>query len=360
MSFELSKNNRTKKKRKNKKDIDSIWNTFDEEIKSKKNNTIKCIYNSDDVENDFCDVCSSILCINDENFMSCSNPKCGKLFKNILNDSAEWRYYNSNDSSSTSDPSRCGMPINPLLKESSYGCSVTNGYGCSYEMKKIRRYTEWQSMPYKEKSKYDEFEKIKTLAGIAGLPKIIIDTALRTHNEISNEQTFRGDNRDGVIAASVYISCRINNFYRSAKDISVMFNIDSTSATRGVRNAVEILNKLEKDKTNDEKSKFKKPEPIDFIERYCSKLNMNNELIKFAKFICLKIDKNNYLLDNAPHSVAAGIIYFIAELCNVNITKQDINKASNISEVTINKCYKRICDFKKKIVPPSLINKYKN
>ena len=28
-------------------------------------------------------------------------------------------------------------------------------------MRKIRRYTEWQSMPYKEKTQYDEFEKIK-------------------------------------------------------------------------------------------------------------------------------------------------------------------------------------------------------
>lgn len=360
MSVELSKNNKTKKKRGKNKDIEEIWKSYDKEIKPNRRNTIKCLYNSEDAEHDFCDVCSSNLYINDEHFMSCSNAKCGKLFKNILNDSAEWRYYNSNDSSSTSDPSRCGMPINPLLKESSYGCSVTNGYGCSYEMKKIRRYTEWQSMPYKEKSKYDEFEKIKTLAGYAGVPKIIIDTALRTHNEISNEQTFRGDNRDGVIAASVYISCRINNFPRTAKEISVIFNLDSTSATKGVRNAVEILNKLEKDKKNNEKSKFKKTEPIDFIERYCSKLNMNNELTKLAKFICLKIDKNNYLLDNAPHSVAAGIIYFIAELCNVNITKQDVNKASNISEVTINKCYKRICEFKTKIVPPSLIEKYKN
>ena len=110
---------------------------------------------------------------------------------------------------------------------------------------------------------------------------------------------------------------------------------------------------------NNEKSNFKKTEPIDFIERYCSKLNMNNELINLAKFICRIIDRNNYLLDNAPHSVAAGIIYFISELCNINISKQDINKASNISEVTINKCYKRINEYKEQLVPPKLLKKYK-
>ena len=70
------------------------------------------------------------------------------------------------------------MPINPLLRESSYACRV--GYGNTYEMRKIRKYTEWQSMPYKEKSLYDEFEKIKILAGSGGIPKIIIDNALES------------------------------------------------------------------------------------------------------------------------------------------------------------------------------------
>lgn len=350
-------NNKTRKKKKS-KNITDMWKQFDDNIERGHKKTIKCVFDSE--KSDFCNQCQSILYINDENFLTCSNAKCGKLFKDILNTSAEWRFYSTSDNSSGSNPSRCGMPINPLLEESSYGCSVSNGYCSTYEMKKIKRYTEWQSMPYKEKSKYDEFEKIKSLASLAGIPRIIIDSALRTHSQISDEKTFRGLNRDGVIAASIYISCRTNNFPRTAKELAQIFNLDTTSATKGCKNAMFILNKLEKDMNNNEKSNFKETEPIDFIERYCSKLNMNNELIRFAKFICMKISKNNYLLDNAPHSVAAGIIYFISELCNINITKQDINKASNISEVTINKCYKRIKEYKQNLVPPSLLKKYKS
>ena len=350
--------NKTRKKKKRLKNMSDLWKQFDEDVSNRHKKTIKCLFDSE--TNDFCDDCGTILYINDENFMTCSNVKCGKLFKDILNTSAEWRFYSSGDNSGGSNPARCGMPINPLLEESSYGCSVSNSYGSSYEMKKIKRYTEWQSMPYKEKSKYDEFEKIKALASLAGIPRIIIDSALRTHSQLSDEKTFRGLNRDGVIAASIYISCRTNNNPRTARELAQIFNLDTTSATKGCKNAMFILNKLEKDMKNNEKSSFKQTEPIDFIERYCSKLNMNNELIRFAKFICMKITKNNYLLDNAPHSVAAGIIYFISELCNINITKQDINNASNISEVTINKCYKRINEYKEHLVPPSLLKKYKN
>ena len=42
---------------------------------------------------------------------------------------------------------------------------------------KIRRYTEWQAMPYKEKSQYDEFLRITVISQNAGLPKMIIDDA---------------------------------------------------------------------------------------------------------------------------------------------------------------------------------------
>ena len=40
--------------------------------------------------------------------------------------------------------------------ESSFGCKVLCSQSSSYEMKKIRKWTEWQSMPH-EKSLYSNF-----------------------------------------------------------------------------------------------------------------------------------------------------------------------------------------------------------
>ena len=59
-------------------------------------------------------------------------------------------------------------------------------------MRKIRRYTDWQSMPYKEKSQYDEFQLITNIAQNSGIPKIIIDEATRIHKKISETKTYRG------------------------------------------------------------------------------------------------------------------------------------------------------------------------
>ena len=339
-----------------------LWNIFDTEVvntnKTDHNTSpLECIYRYVG-DREKCEQCESRLAFSDEGFLTCTNRKCGIIYKDLVDHSAEWRYYGADDNQN-SDPTRCGMPINPLLQESSYGCKVLCIGSTSYEMRKIRRYTEWQSMPYKEKSQYDEFQIITTMAQNAGIPKLIIDDAIRYHKKISEyDLTFRGDNRDGIIAASIYIACRINNYPRTAKEISSIFHLDVASATKGCKNALLIINNLEKDMDNKEKTLFCKTKPVAFIERYCSKLNINNELTKLCQFISMKIENENRMPENTPHSIAAGIIYFISQICKLNIGKKDVRNVSEISEVTINKCFKKLEKMKADLVPAVILNKY--
>ena len=77
-----------------------------------------------------------------------------------------------------------------------------------------------------------------------------------------------------------------------------------------------------------------------------------------SKFIARKIEEDSIINDNTPHSIAAGIIYFISQICNLNITKHDIKVVCGVSEVTINKCYKKLDNIKHNIVPNCILNKY--
>lgn len=354
MNKERSKRNKTTFT--NKKEL---WNVFETEINgSIKEEPLECIYRACG-DREKCDLCEYNLAFSDEGFLTCTNTKCGIIYKDLVDQSAEWRYYGADDNQN-SDPTRCGMPINPLLQESSFGCKVLCCGATSYEMRKIRRYTEWQSMPYKEKSQYDEFQRITIMSQNAGIPKSIIDDAMRYHKKISEyELTFRGDNRDGILAASIYISCRINNFPRTAKEIATIFHLDVTSATKGCKNALVIINNLEKDLDNKEKTSFSKTKPEAFIERYCSKLNINTELTKLSQFIAMKIEKMDLMPENTPHSIAAGVVYFISQICKLNVSKKDVKNVSEISEVTINKCFKKIEKMKDELVPAVILNKYK-
>lgn len=308
-------------------------------------------------ERSHCSECNSILEYNEDGFLNCKNKQCGIIYRDITIKNAEWRNF-SNDDGNGGDQTRCGMPINPLLVESSFGCKVmTSKY--SYEMRKLRRYTEWQSMPYKEKSQYDEFQLITTLASNGGLPKIIIDDALQYHKKISEQKTYRGMNRDGIIAASVYIACRIHNYPRTSREIALIFNLDNASATRGCKNAISILNELETNMEQNEKTVLCMTKPSAFIPRFCSRLQIPDELTKLCEFIALRVEKNNMIPENTPNSIAAGIIFFIVHHCNLGTPKANISDVSEISEVTINKCYKRLEQHKEKLLPSMIVKKYK-
>ena len=355
--FKIKQTKKTKKiKRREKQNLDSIW----DDIRKQEGNDsseLECIYEKDNIiETNQCKTCGSNLFVGDEGFLFCSNGSCGILYKDVIDFGAEWRYYGADDNNN-SDPTRCGMPINPLLKESSYGCKIMCSKSSSYEMRKIKRYTEWQSMPYKEKSKYDDFQIITLIAKNSGIPKIIIDDAIRYYDKISEAKTFRGLNRDGLLAASIYISFSINKNPRTSREIASIFNLDNTAATKGCKNAINILNDLELS-GEQEQVVLTKTTPCSFIARYCSKLNINQELSKLCLFIAKIVENKKLIPENTPHSIAAGIVYFVSLLCNLNINKKDINNISQISEVTINKCYKKLEKYEGQLIPKTIVQKY--
>ena len=326
----------------------SIWEKFDMK-------DVKEAIPIDEEKKSMCSVCNSLLRITEEGFYCCSNKLCGILIKDTIDHGAEWRYYGADDNSG-SDPSRCGMPVNDLLKESSFGCRIMCNSKSSYEMRKIRRYTEWQSMPYKEKSKYDDFQIISVLASKGGISKLIINDAIRYYDKISNEKTYRGLNSDGLLAASIYISFSVNGNPRTSKEIASIFNLDNTSATKGCKNALSILNDIEEDSS--EKTCLHNTTPSSFIHRYCSKLGMNSELTQLCLFIASIVESKRLVSENTPHSISTGIIYFVCQKCNLNVSKKTIHEFSQISEVTINKCYKKLEGYEKMFLPEQIKKKY--
>jgi len=356
-----NKQTKTKKKKTNLTNVDKnlLWDIFDSDKKvlcHDQDNEIECVY-SKNKDIDLCSLCQSPLIIMEDGFPTCTNKNCGVICKDTLDYSPEWRFY-GNEDKNANDPTRCGNPINPLLVESSFGCKVLCSSNSSYEMKKIRKWAEWQSMPHKEKSLYDEFQFITIMAQNAGIPKIFIDDAIIIHKDISEQKMFRGMNRDGIKAASIYISCRLNGCPRTPHEIAEIFKLDKTSATNGCSMAVNILHNIERNIDPSQQTDLCVTMPSSFIERYCSKLNFNQELTMLAKFVTHKVEQNNIISDNIPHAVAAGIMYFISYNCNLNISKLSIKNVCGVSEVTINKCFKKLDSIKEILIPKCILDKY--
>ena len=88
----------------------------------------------------------------------------------------------------------------------------------------------------------------------------------------------------------------------------------------------------------------------DFIDRFCSKLELNQEDISNIKHISYLSQVYNLINDNTPPSMAAGCIYLYIKEVEYDIHKKTISDVCKISEVTINKCYKKLENHKDKLI----------
>jgi len=273
---------------------------------------------------------------------------CNMVQNKVMDTNAEWRFYGSEDNKS-SNPTRCGMPVNQFMPKSSIGSVIgmENTANKFFQYTRMRKYHLWNSMPYKERSLFTILNSINVQAGNSGLSQTIIDDAKVLYKKLSEEKISRGDNRHGLIASSIYMSCKSNNVPRSAKEVAKMFNLNISIMTKGCKKFNEIMN-----------INFDSSTPEDFIKRFCTKLN-RSDIVDTCIHVIKKADEYSIVAENAPPSIAAGVIYLVSNIGKHNITKKQISKVCDISEVTINKCYKKLATYTKFIFPEELLKTMK-
>ena len=301
------------------------------------------------ISNEVCKECSSQNIENINGSVVCSD--CGTIFESLLDYNAEWRFYGSDDSK-YSDPTRCGLPTNSLLPQSSIGSTISFKYNESYDMKKIRNYHSWHAMPYKERSLHNVFDSIQVRAINSGLPACIIEEAKILYKQIAETKISRGANRKGIIASCIYKACSIQGCPRSTQEIADIFKIDTKNMTKGCKNFDTIMNSNKKPCISLSGSK-----PVDFIRRFCSYLNLGTNVYSICLHVCEQAEKNNIVSKCIPPSVASGSIFLVCSLLNINISKKDISQACKISEVTISKCYKELLKYHKYLLPKEILEK---
>lgn len=286
-----------------------------------------------------CEQCQSKDIVVVEGEHICRN--CNIIQSRMIDDGAEWRFYGVEDNRNE-DPTRCGMPTNHLLPKSSLGSMI--GYYSkgkdNRDIRSIRRFLLWNSMPHWERTLYQNFE-ILSNAGISqGISAKIIEDSKILFKEASQMKISRGDNKDGLVAACMYYACIINKVPRSTKEIAKMFKLDPNILTKGNARFQELL-KINVDCSSAD----------DFISRFGSNLNMNWEDIQKCKKLTSIIEDLEIVSENAPTSVAAGTIYFYCHYNEIDFSKKQISEVCGVSEVTITKCFKRLQKYKTQLLP---------
>lgn len=295
---------------------DDVWNILHE-------------FRDEKCDGDDANVCckSPNVILIDGNY-TCTN--CYTLVSRFIDTTAEWRFYGCEDNKG-SDPTRCGLPVSELLPDSSLGSVIGYGTNESHDIRIMRRYHLWNCMPYKERSLYCIFETLTTAAKMNDIPHSIIEEAKSLYKKISELSVSRGENRNGLIASSLFMSCKLNHVSRSAKEIAGIFHMKVSTMTRGCKKFQEIM-----------KVNTKSTTPEDFINRFCSYLHMDKSMREICKVVAKAIAKNDLVSENTPPSVAAGTIYLCNITCGWGYTKKQLSDKCTVSQVTIGKVFHKL------------------
>lgn len=260
--------------------------------------------------------------------------KCDSVLERFIDQGAEWRFYGANDNKMV-NPTRCGMPTNDLLPNSSLGSMIGYTSKDNYDFKMMRKYHMWNSMTYKERSLYNIFENLTIIASNSGISKSILEEAKNLYKQVSESRITRGDNRRGLIASSIYIACKKHGVPRSSKEIAKIFNINSTVMTKGCKKFQEIM-----------KVDIKTTTPCDFINRFCSNVNLSREQTDICRSVVENVEQHSIVSENTPPSIASGVIFLCSEHFGWKITKKMISQNCDVSQVTITKCFTKLNQHK--------------
>ena len=323
-----------------------FWKIYEDikisyDIELKNENIINNELKNTEKNNDICCYCKKEnTLIVDNEMITCTD--CGTENDFIVDRNAEWRFYGNDDNKRSSDPNRCGMPMNQIISDSSLSTVIL---GKGYEI--YRKLNSWNGLTYKEKSLIAILNKIAQKANIDNVPQSIIDASMKMYKIVSKDYIKRGTSRECLIAACFFNALKDNNMIRSNEEVAKLFDIKSKKLSKGCNEFAEIMFQKDKDYVR----KMRPIDSKDLIKRFCILLEIDDKYIDIAHKAALLVDKLGICQENNPKSIAVGCIYLISQNYNLGFTKKEIAENCHTSEVTVSNTYGQMIKFKKFLIP---------
>lgn len=274
--------------------------------------------------------------------------KCGLVLARPIDSSAEYRYFGAEDRSG-GDPSRIGAPINHHLPQSSLG-TVILPQGNSQCMRKLRRYHQWNMLPYKERALLGAFDRLSLAATNHGISVSIMEDAKELYVKLNGFCDRRGLSRDSLLASCVYTSLKRAGTPRKPQDIGAIFSLSHASFTKAFKFFQEVLAQATQKGLLSENwtpSNLTSTRAADYVAVPLSKLPISraeyNRFVEQAQKLADQAEKEGMSPENTPPSLAAGVVaYVCTKEMKDNIPLARIATACDVSLATLQKCLRRL------------------
>jgi transcription initiation factor TFIIB len=171
--------------------------------------------------------------------------------------------------------------------------------------------------------------ELDRLSSQLGIPNSIRETAAHIYRKAFDKGLVRGQSIDGIVAASVYLSCRIHVAPRQLVEIASVAKVDRKGLGMSVRRILQGTG-----------IRAPAPSATTLIPRISSDLGLKGRTVRRAASIIDDARRVGATDGKAPAGIAGAALYISCIMENDRRTQREIGDAASVTEVTIRNRYK--------------------
>ena len=214
-----------------------------------------------------------------------------------------------------------GTPI-PLREREKY-----------FRIRKLQRHSD-HSRPG-ERSLPETMVVLDRVASALGLPKALKEQAGFLCKKALERGLLRGRKISGIVAASVYASCRMGGVPRTLEELQHAAGVRKKEIGKSFHILLRELG-----------LRVPPSKPADYVSRFCSELGLSTGVQRQAYRILREIDDQDGSLALSPVGTSAAAIYLAGIACGERRPQKLVAKVAGVSEVTLRNRFRYVADPK--------------
>jgi transcription initiation factor TFIIB len=173
--------------------------------------------------------------------------------------------------------------------------------------------------------------EMERLSSQLGVPRDVRETAALIYRKSLTKKLVRGRSIESVVAASVYLACRIHRIPRRLDEVATETNVDRKQIGHSVRLVVSQINIV-----------VPLASAKDLIPRLSSDLLLEGRTVRKATEIIKEAKEKFVTIGKDPGGIAGAALYIAGIVEKDRRTQREIAKVSRVTEVTIRNRYKEL------------------
>jgi len=173
--------------------------------------------------------------------------------------------------------------------------------------------------------------ELRRVASYLNIPEQLIEASALLYRKTVKKGLIRGRLIEAVVAAVLYTICRTYNVPRTLNEMAEASGLTKKEIGRTYRFLVREL-KLDVPLTN----------PIHYIPRFASELNLSGEVQEEARKILEDAIKRGLISGRGPTGVAAAAVYISGLRLGERRTQKEVANVAGVTEVTIRNRYREL------------------